>query len=115
MTVQQKNHLGMLTYGLLVFAIVNRGVLDSMDQETKKSWPALLVLVPANLVAVIAFFGCLIYYIKHLYKFNQRVSRWVRPIWVVLLLFGGPLTMPVYWYVYIASEPAPHATSSWHA
>ncbi len=102
----------MLTYGLLVFGILNRWVLDSMDDKTRNSLPALLFLIPLNLAAGVAFIGCLIYYIKHLYKFNNRVPKPLRIFWLLLLLLGNVLAMPVYWYLYVASEPVPHPSSS---
>jgi hypothetical protein len=46
----------------------------------------------------------LVLYIVHI-GMSGRVPRNRMALWIVLVLLGSMLTMPVYWYLYIWREP----------
>ncbi len=52
---------------------------------------------------IILIFVLLFIYIKNVYK-NEKVSQDERVMWVLILIFLGLISMPVYWYRYICNE-----------
>lgn len=52
---------------------------------------------------IILVFGLLFIYIKNVYK-NEKVLQNEKVMWVIILIFLSPITMPIYWYRYICDE-----------
>lgn len=71
-------------------------------------FPILLIMhftVMLLSVALIAF------YIVYLFK-TDRVERDKKALWAISLFMGGPIAMPVFWYLNVWREPAPCAPGS---
>ncbi len=62
---------------------------------------ALFGLTCLNMVVLVAL---LVFYMVDLFR-NPRVPDNPRVLWAVVLFFGAPLAMPVYWFLYIWREP----------
>jgi hypothetical protein len=104
MTRQTIDRLGMMSYGLLIFGIVNGWIRKDLSKATLESLPVLIPMIAVNLVGVITAFYCLFCFIRHLFMENTRVGAGGKALWLILLLVGHLLTMPVYWYLHIARE-----------
>lgn len=46
----------------------------------------------------------IIYYIVNVFR-SQYLERDYRTLWTILIFFGSPIAMPVYWYKYILQKP----------
>jgi len=79
---------------------------------------------PEAVISAIAFFilhiftvllvmAFLVLYIVHI-GMSGRVPRNRMALWIVLVLLGHMLTMPVYWYLYIWREPQPEGGLTQH-
>ncbi len=62
-----------------------------------------VVLIIAHLSTMLLMVALLVYYMVDLFR-TSRVPADMRTPWVLLLLLGGPLSMPVYWYLYVWRE-----------
>jgi hypothetical protein len=49
-------------------------------------------------------FGLIAFYIVYLFK-TQRVAPDQKALWAVVLFMGGPIAMPIFWYLHIWREP----------
>jgi hypothetical protein len=48
--------------------------------------------------------GLLVFYIINVFN-KEAIRDTMKILWVILLIFGGPISMPIYWYLYIWKEP----------
>lgn len=67
---------------------------------------AFVVLFALHFLTMLWILGLLVFYILHVFQTN-RVPKDQKALWAVVLFLGGPLAMPVYWYLYIWREPRP--------
>jgi hypothetical protein len=104
MTRQAIDRLGALSYGSLLLGVINGYIQSRLSQETLNSWPVLIPLLAVNLVGLTAVFYCLSSFIVHLFTENKRLGGAGKALWLVLLLLGHLVTMPVYWYCHIVRE-----------
>lgn len=57
-----------------------------------------------NLFSTLLFFVLLIIFLINVLG-NDRVEKEKKIIWALLIIFGSIVAMPVYWYLFIWSEP----------
>jgi hypothetical protein len=62
--------------------------------------PLFLALFGANCVYLALLAGLTLFYAVHAMR-NPRIEEARRPLWLVVLVLGAPLSMPVYWYLYL--------------
>lgn len=43
---------------------------------------------------------------------NERIKSDMRIIWVLIILFGGMIAMPIYWYLYVWKEEPPFSVET---
>lgn len=57
-------------------------------------------LFVAHAGTMLGMFGLLAFYIVHVFK-NSAFKDDRRLLWAAVLFMGGPLSMPVYWWLYV--------------
>ena len=62
------------------------------------------ILFGLHLFTMLLMIGLLIFYITNVFR-NDMVTKDKKILWVVLLIFGNMIAMPIYWYIYIWKEP----------
>jgi hypothetical protein len=55
---------------------------------------------------MMVMFALLAFYIVFLFKTNA-VRTEMKALWAIVLFFGGPIAMPIFWYLYIWPDSAP--------
>jgi hypothetical protein len=65
--------------------------------------PLILLIFPVHILTIFLIIGLQIYYIVDVFN-NKRVGQDQRVIWVIALILGGMLAMPIYWYLNIWRE-----------
>ena len=65
--------------------------------------PLFLALFAGNCLYLALLLGLAVFYAVHAMR-NPRVEEARRPLWLVVLLLGAPLSMPVYWFLYLWRE-----------
>jgi hypothetical protein len=63
-----------------------------------------LVVQGATFLLVLGLLG---YYLWHLFVRRADEDLIMKLLWSMLLLFGSVITIPLYWLLYIWSEPRP--------
>ncbi len=63
-------------------------------------FPVILIM---HLLTIIDIMGLTIYYILHAVK-NESLEQDMRIVWIVLILLGNMIAMPIYWYLNIWRE-----------
>jgi len=92
---QSEGRLG----GILVTLPLLVALLSALVGDAERSlWYVPILML--NVLAVAAGFWFLLYCIGHVLAQNWRTR--VKALWVVLLLLGTWVTMPIYWWVFIA-------------
>ena len=61
-------------------------------------------MIKLHMGAMLLIFGLLIFYIVNIFKTN-RVTNDKRTLWAIVIFFGTVIAMPIYWYLYIWTEP----------
>src|SRR5579859_2459485 len=107
MTKRARDRLGAMSYGCLVWGIINGSIQRGVSHETLESLPVLIPLIAVNLVGVIAALYCLVCFIRHLFTENTCLNGAGKGLWLVLLLLGHLVTMPIYWYLYVVRPCLP--------
>ncbi|HBF13034.1 MAG TPA: hypothetical protein DDW49_06560 [Deltaproteobacteria bacterium] len=57
-------------------------------------------LIILHMLIMLEIFFMIIFYIFHLFR-NEFVTNDQKLVWLVALILGSVLSMPVYWYLYI--------------
>ena len=68
-----------------------------------------VIIVPLHLLTMLLIMGLIAFYIVNVFR-NDRVNNDMKVLWAVVIFMGGPMAMPVYWYLYIWRDGA--ATAS---
>lgn len=61
------------------------------------------VLMALHLGTMLLIIGLLIVYIRDAYK-NPQIDGDKRSFWAIVLLMGGVIAMPIYWWLYMRSD-----------
>ncbi|RLJ70448.1 hypothetical protein BCF55_0723 [Hydrogenivirga caldilitoris] len=104
MSRAQRLTLGIVTLVPLVYVIVVlvtplRAVFttDPMSSEA----PEWFLYFTALHFFMYLYMGLLLaFYMLHLFG-NKAISREVKALWAILLVFGSVLTMPLYWFIHV--------------
>ena len=62
-----------------------------------------------HLCVMLLTFALLAFYIVFLFK-TERVKPEQKVLWAVVLFFGGPIAMPIFWFVHV--WPSTHESSN---
>jgi hypothetical protein len=90
--------------GFFVFFITS--FLESHDHTVSKGVPTYFtVMMTLHVFTILLSLALAVFYIAHAVK-NPKVKQDNRIIWVLVLLMGGIVAMPIYWYIHIWKEPA---------
>ena len=58
------------------------------------------LMIKMQLGAAVVIIALLIYYIRHVYT-SKVLQDNKKTMWLIILFFGYPISMPVYWYLNI--------------
>lgn len=61
-----------------------------------------------HLAFMVLMMALLVFYVVFLFK-TAAVKSDMKALWAVVLFFGGPIAMPIFWYLYVWKEPSPSA------
>ncbi len=86
----------MHVFSLMLFATIRR----SPETLVKAGSSPLQLLFPITGLNVLVVLALLIFYVRDLFR-NPGVREDRRVLWAVLLFCGGPISMPIYSYLYI--------------
>jgi hypothetical protein len=112
MTQREINRLGWETFGVLLLAITNNvferfGRWIGDGPENADNWLSISlglltwVWLVLNIVAFVFAVSNLFFFVRHLFRTNVRVSPPGRLGWLIFLLLGNLIAMPVYWCIYV--------------
>ena len=62
----------------------------------------IVVLGVAHFATILLVIGLLIFYVRHVFR-NPQLTSEQKSLWIIVLLFGNPIAMPIYWYHYVLS------------
>jgi hypothetical protein len=62
------------------------------------------VFMAIHLSVMLLMFALLAFYIVFLFK-TSAVRTDMKALWAIVLFFGGPVAMPIFWYLYIWRDP----------
>lgn len=62
------------------------------------------ILFTLHLLTILETMGLLAFYITYIFK-TDRIPQDKKALWAVVVFLGNMLAMPVFWYLYIWSEP----------
>ena len=54
---------------------------------------------------MLAVMALLVFYIVDIFR-NNRVEKDKKALWAIVILMGGAIAMPIYWFIYFWKEPA---------
>lgn len=62
------------------------------------------ILFGMHIVTMLIIFILMAVYLINVYR-NVSVDKDKKILWTILILFGGIIAMPIYWYLFIWKEP----------
>lgn len=103
--------IGVLTVWPIVYMILFFGFIafsfTSARSGNDSAFPALFAyILPLHLLTILLMFALMAVYIVHAYR-SDRIPNDRRILWVIILIFGGLIAFPVYWYLYLWRERRP--------
>ena len=93
----------LVTYGIIYFAITYLATY----LNTNYNFPItniMEIIMLITLITKICIIGLLIFYFVHL-LINNYVKWMAKILWIGSFIFTFPISMPIYWYLYIWREP----------
>lgn len=72
---------------------------------------AFFIIFPLHILTVLIGLGVNGLFIYDLFT-NDRIKGDKKALWGVVLLLGGILALPAYWYLYIRKTPSPRRKKS---
>lgn len=98
--------LGVLVVAVALFAWTFTSLLTNPPPRGAGPPPQFLYMFGANCLYFAALVGLVAFYMVHALR-NPRLPPERRPLWLVVLVLGAPLSMPAYWYLYLWRESGP--------
>lgn len=86
--------MGLFIYLFVTVAIVNQ---PSAPDHFPLVFSVIGIL---HILTMLELIGLLIFYVVHLFKY-PHFTQDRKMLWLLLLIFTGIFSMPVYWYLYI--------------
>jgi len=100
---------------LFMFMMVGMMMSAASGRDHSSGPPTIIFIIfPLHILTILEIFALLVIYIAHLFK-TDRVPQDKKALWAVVLFVGNMIAMPIYWYLYIWSEPTkltPEPTSA---
>src|SRR5687768_15443143 len=97
-----------LIYMALFFA--SFALMAAVGPEKNPIFNNFGIFMVIHLGVILLMFALLAFYIVFLFKTNA-VKTELKALWAVVLFFGGPIAMPIYWYLYVwRADTAPAAS-----
>jgi hypothetical protein len=93
--------LGILTLLPPIYALGFLGIMASvfvLPWRPSNQFMALVVLT--HVACMLLLIGLLVFYLRHVLT-NSRLRPEDKTLWVVLLVFAGAVSMPIYWYYHV--------------
>ena len=103
--------VGLLTLWPIVYMFIFKGsIFFVLAEATGRSSPGGIpdpfrYLFVAHLGTMLVMLGLLVFYIVHVFK-NVAFRDDRRVLWALVLFMGGPISMPVYWWLHVWHRPA---------
>ena len=63
-----------------------------------------LLIFVLHIFTMVWMVGLLVFYIINVFK-TRVIRDNMKILWAIVIFFGGPIAMPIYWYLYIWKEP----------
>jgi hypothetical protein len=94
-------YIGMFfVFFVILFAFTGR----TQFHGTGPPPPAFILIFILHFITMAWTLGLLVFYIINVFN-KEAIRDTMKILWVILLIFGGPISMPIYWYQYIWKEP----------
>lgn len=92
--------LSLLPLGYLILFFTNFFVAYNKYFNLERIIKVFDVIFLWIVITIFVVIGLLIFYFIHLFK-NMKISDGQKAIWAIALLLGYPISMPIYWFLYI--------------
>ena len=69
------------------------------------------IFVAVHLMVMFLMFALMTFYIVFLFK-TDAVKTELKALWAVALFMGGPVAMPIFWYLYVWPSTGPRSAAS---
>jgi hypothetical protein len=94
-----------IAYMLFFFAVVGiAAAAGGGDPDNELSVP-FAVLIALHLFTMLVTLALIVIYVIDVFR-NPRVDPDHRVLWLILILLGGIIAMPVYWWLHLRPSPA---------
>lgn len=112
MTKAWKLLLGALTiwpimYIALFFGAAFYSILIGQTKELTGIWD---LIIPLHLLTILIIFALMIFYVVNVVR-NHRIKSDMKAVWAIVVVLGGPIALPIYWYFFIWKDTDTGASS----
>lgn len=112
MTKAWKLLLGALTiwpivYIALFFGAAFYSILIGQTKELTGIWN---LIIPLHLFTILIIFALMIFYVVNVVR-NVRIKSDMKAVWAIVVVLGGPIGLPIYWYFLIWKDTDTGASS----
>jgi hypothetical protein len=77
---------------------------QTASNASARSVDAFRYILVLHMATMLMMLGLLAFYIVHVFK-NAALRDDRRTLWALVLFLGGPVSMPVYWWLYVRPSP----------
>lgn len=88
---------------MLIFMTFIISMFMSITGQNLGNGSNIFVLFGLHIFTIILTMVLITIYIINIFK-NERVEKDKKVLWTIIILFGGIVAMPIYWYLYLWSK-----------
>ena len=87
-------------YFVLFFALVAEATVRRGGDPGNDLLVPFGVLIALHLATMLIILAAAIAYVVHAWR-SPRIDKDQRTLWVLVLLLGAPIAMPIYWWIHV--------------
>ena len=95
-----------MVYVALFFSFVLSNIFSVFHSSgTNVPFTGLIPILILHFLTMILVVALMVGYVIHVFK-NTRLTESKKTLWVIVLIFGNAIAMPIYWYLSIWTVPS---------
>ena len=82
---------------LLFIVAAFHSILIGQTKEPTRLWE---IIIPLHLLTILLSFVLMAFYVVNVIR-TDRIKSDMKAVWAIVIVVGGPIALPIYWYFFI--------------
>ena len=83
---------------LVLFVVAAfHSIITGQTKEPTRLWE---IIIPLHLLTILIIVVLMAFYVVNVIR-NDRIKSDMKAVWAIVIVIGGPIALPIYWYFFI--------------